>query len=104
MDNFYKHYIRLDANGFVIKAFSEAFESPEDGDILLTDKGIRQCNIDLHDMAYQGAPKWKYINNTLTETTIEEKEAFISNLPTSPPSQEERLAAVENALLESLLA
>ena len=104
MDNFYKHYIRLNAENHVIKAFSEAFEAPEKDDILLTDQGIRQCNIDLHHMAYQGAYKYKYINNTLTETTTEEKEAYLSTLPASPPSHEDRLAAVESALLESLLA
>jgi len=104
MDNYYEHYIRLNELNQVIYAFSRAFEEPLKTDILYTDKGIRQCNIDLYDMAYQGAYKYKYINNTLTETTTEEKEAYLLTLPASPPSQEDRLAAVESALLESLLA
>jgi len=95
MDNFYKHYIRLNENNQVIKAFSEAFEQPEAADILLTDKGIRQCNIDLHDMAYSGAPKWKWDGKALVEATAAEKAAWQAKLPPAPPSQEELIKALQ---------
>lgn len=95
MDNYYKHYIRLDANGYVIKAFSEAFEQPEATDILLTDKGIRQCNIDLFDMAYSGAPRWKWDGKALAETTTAERQAWVAALPPAPPSQEELIKALQ---------
>ena len=38
MDDFYnKHYVRLDANGNVVKGFSDAFEEPKTGDICINE-------------------------------------------------------------------
>lgn len=35
----YKHYIRLDSVGRVIKGFSDAFEQPEETDICINEDG-----------------------------------------------------------------
>lgn len=44
----YKHYIRINSQNRIIAAFSDAFLSPQDGDILYRETDERHFNIDLH--------------------------------------------------------
>ena len=40
MDDYYnKHYITVDENSYIIGGFSDAFKQPQDGDMLINDKG-----------------------------------------------------------------
>ncbi|WP_179085709.1 MULTISPECIES: hypothetical protein [Paenibacillus] len=43
----YKHYIRVEADGNVIHAFSNVFEQPESDNILVTEASGRHFNLDL---------------------------------------------------------
>jgi len=42
---FHKHYIRTDAKNRIIHGFSSAFESPQDGDILINENGGRHFEL-----------------------------------------------------------
>jgi len=59
-----KHYIELDGI-FIIKSFSDAFETPLETDIFIEDGG-RHYNLDL--LRKDGLSKYKYINNEMVET------------------------------------
>jgi len=59
-----KHYIRLDGI-FIVKSFSDAFETPLETDIFIEDGG-RHYNLDL--LRKDGLSKYKYINNEMVET------------------------------------
>lgn len=70
----YKHYIRVDGNTNIIKAFSDAFEQPEEGDICITEDGDRHFNLDIFEIQ-TNAYKYKWVNNTITEKTLDEQYA-----------------------------
>lgn len=101
-----KHYIRLCDNNVIIKGFSDAYESPTELDICINEQGGRQFqingsyNTDLKTM--DGAHLYKYVNETIVETTQEERTAELVALPAPivPPSLEERLEMVETLLIE----
>jgi len=61
-----KHYIRVDENSFVIKAFSDAFEQPIEGDICVDVDCCRHYNLDLY--REDGLPKLKYVDGEIVET------------------------------------
>lgn len=71
----YKHYIRLD-NGYIVKAFSSAFEQPQEGDICIAETAERHYNLDLFTMT--GAPRYKWVDGQMVETTAEEQQAWIT--------------------------
>lgn len=75
LDN-YKHYIRTDASGFVIKAFSDAFEQTQEDDICVAETGERHYNPDLFTLI--GAPKYKWVDGQMVETTAEEQQEWIT--------------------------
>ncbi|CAH1054024.1 hypothetical protein [Paenibacillus pseudetheri] len=63
----YSHYIRVDTDGNVIHAFSDAFEQAKDGDILVTEGGSRHFNLDLW---YNGViPRWYVTGDEMIERT-----------------------------------
>lgn len=41
----YKHYIVVDEEGFIIDGFSDAFRSPDPGDICINPEGDRQFEL-----------------------------------------------------------
>jgi hypothetical protein len=41
----YKHYIRLNADNYIIKGFSTVFEQPQPGDICINDDGSYQFRL-----------------------------------------------------------
>jgi enolase len=69
--NYNRHYIRLDGN-LIVKAFSDAFEQPEEGDICVNENGGRHFNLDLY--REDGLPRYKYDyeNELILETTNED--------------------------------
>lgn len=64
-----KHYIRLDLDGYVIHAYSDAFESFIDGDICIEENGGRQLIINgimnPPILSFAGTPIYKYENNEI---------------------------------------
>lgn len=64
-----RHYIRIDNNKNIIKAFSDKFEQPENNDICVNEDGGRHFNLDLLiDNIY----KYKWKSKKIVEKTIEE--------------------------------
>jgi hypothetical protein len=91
----YKHYIRVDADGNVIHAFSDAFEqATKDGDILLTDNGSRHFNLDLW---YNSViPRWYVTGDEITERTNAEVTSLWQQYQAShppAPSELDRIGA-----------
>ena len=68
--NEYKHYIRVSEEGFVTKAFSNAFEQPLDTDICVNEDGGRHYNLNLN--REDGLSKYKFADGVFTETTDED--------------------------------
>lgn len=59
------HYIRTNAKGLVIHAFSSDFEQPLQNDILYAENAGRHFNLDL--FLEPGIYKWKLSNGKLSE-------------------------------------
>lgn len=104
MDNYNKHYIRLDADSNIIKGFSNAFEQPQDGDICINEQGGRhfelfgQINPQLRNE--QGVYLYRYIDGELIVKTTEEIDAEMP-MPKQPvPTLEQQVQALSVALLE----
>ena len=99
----HNHYIRLEGNK-VIKGFSDAFEEPQEGDILIAENAGRhfeydgQVNPPLSDE--DGIPAYKYAKNKMGKRTKAEIEADRKALPAPEPSEMERLKGdVERLIL-----
>lgn len=83
----YKHYIRLDSVGRVIKGFSDAFEQPEETDICINEDGGYQFrlasdgqeNPPLMDM--DGIALYKYEGDAVAARSADEIEADRAALP-----------------------
>lgn len=73
----YKHYIRVNDNGEVIAAFCNAFQEPQDGDILICETNERHFNLPLQ---VDGVYKYTYNNNELKERTQSEIDTIASPL------------------------
>ena len=54
----YKHYIRIDKDKNIIKTFTDAFETPEENDILIEGNGARHFVVNLVDV--NGTSLYKY--------------------------------------------
>jgi len=75
-----KHYIRLDGTT-IIKGFSDAFETPEETDILINEDGGRHFEIEIDSEILtnpsliddSGKYKYKYESDTVSEKTESEK-------------------------------
>jgi hypothetical protein len=68
----YKHYIRINSNNEIIHAFSDAFQSPEETDILLGETEERHCQFQVMSDKYIGKYKYKYVDGEIIEKTEEE--------------------------------
>lgn len=60
----YKHYIRVNDNSEVIAAFSNAFQLPSEGDILLRETEERHCNLELQR---EGEYLWAWDGTTMIQ-------------------------------------
>ena len=104
MNKVYRHYIRLDLEGRIIKGFSDAFEQPIDGDICINEQGGRHfgmfgvINPPLTDM--QGIYLYKYVDGVEAERTSEEIQRDIDAIAcVSEITDSQRISALENALI-----
>lgn len=66
-----KHYITKDENNIITNAFSDAFETSQENDICINEKGGRHYNLEITDG--RGKYKYKYVNKKITERTEAEK-------------------------------
>ena len=106
MEEFYnKHYVRLDTNGSIIKAFSDAFEQPEANDICVNEQGGRHFELDSVSnppvINTQGQPIYHFTANVITEWTEEERNTLYHIAPPAPTEAEvlkEQLSAQQIAL------
>ena len=95
------HYIRLDGDK-IIKGFSDAFEQPLKGDILIAENADRHfilndvINPPLKDD--QGIPLYKYVSGKVEVRTQAEIDADIANIPPPPLSETEKLRAEVDAV------
>ena len=63
-----KHYIRLNKDGFISKAFSDAFEQPIKDDILVKEGGRHYHLLDMY--SDEGVLQLKYIDEKITKVTV----------------------------------
>jgi len=101
----YKHYIRTNEAGEIIHGFSDAFEAPQDGDILVLENGPRHFHeawpVPLTNE--RGQYRFKLVNGEKVERSQEELDAEWAQRPPEPPTLEERVKATEDLLLNILL-
>ena len=73
---FNKHYIRVNAEGMIIKGFSDAFEQPIEGDILINEKGGRhfEINGETNPSLFDNnmCHIFRFENNTIRKSTEDE--------------------------------
>lgn len=94
------HYIRTDTNGIVILAFSDAFPeiaTPEPTDICVATDAGRHYNPQLTNERGQYLYKWD--GTQMVERSQSELDTEWSARPAPPPSENDRLASLEAALL-----
>ena len=65
------HYIKINDNNEIIKAFSTAFEVAEAGDICVNETGDRHFNLDLRDMK-TNEYRLKWVDDEIVEKSPEE--------------------------------
>lgn len=93
----YKHYVTVDSNGYIIDGFVE------DGTRFATEtdhyigEGIRQFALDLRD--HRGMPLYVWRDGKMKEASDAERQAWIAALPAKKPDHEDRLLAIEKAIL-----
>ncbi|REK59895.1 MAG: hypothetical protein C6W55_00585 [Thermobacillus sp.] len=101
----YNHYIRLNEAGEVVHGFSDAFEQPQDGDILVLENGPRHFHQvwpwPIVNERGQYISRW--IDGQRVERSQEELDAEWSQRPPAPPTIEQRLKAIEELNLGILL-
>lgn len=106
----YKHYIRLDSTGRIVKGFSDAFEQPQDRDICINDDGGYQFRFFPNStenpplMDYDGIPLYKYVDGTVMLRSAGEIEADRAAIqqPVTIPSMQDIINANIMARLATL--
>jgi hypothetical protein len=103
--NGYKHYIRINESNDVIHGFSDAFEQPQEGDILILEDGPRHFHEAFPDLLTnaRGQFRFKWSDGHIVERTQQELDAEWAQRPPAPPTLEERVKATEDFLLNILL-
>jgi hypothetical protein len=96
----YKHYIRLNEAGTIVYGFSNAFEQPQDGDILVNVDGPRHFHEAFTDPLTNDRGQYRFKwDGEVVERTQQELDDEWAGLPPQPPTSEERLASAEAAVL-----
>jgi hypothetical protein len=93
----YNHYIRINADDIVIYRFSDAFETSQDGDICVATNAGRHYNDPYTNERGQYIYRWTGTDQVLRDQV--ELDAEWATRPPSPPSESDRLAAAEAAIL-----
>jgi hypothetical protein len=97
----YNHYIRTNEAGIVIHGFSDAFEQPQDGDILVLENGPRHFHEAWPEPLRneRGQYLFRWIDGQCVERSQEELDAEWAQRPPGPPTLQQRLEAAEQALI-----
>lgn len=78
-----KHYIRLDSDGYIIKAYSDAFEQPIDGDICIEEHGARQLVVNgvTNPTMFSSNrnPLYRYVNNQIVSEEKINKQSLLDS-------------------------
>jgi hypothetical protein len=101
----YCHYIRLNGSGIIVHGFSDAFEAPQPGDILIVEDGPRHFHEAFPDPLQneRGQFRFRWADGQIVERTQQELDAEWAQRPPAPPTLEERVKATEDLLLNILL-
>ena len=105
---FNHHYIRTNADGNITTGFSDAFEQPQENDILINNQGGYQFRLfpdgeeNPNLITYDGIALYRWTEGTVEQRTEEEIQTERNRIPQPAPcpTQEERIAAVEAAIVE----
>lgn len=84
----HKHYIRIDANNIIIYGFSDAFEQPITGDLLLSGQDGRHFQFQLSND--RGQFIYKLINGAMVARTQEELDVEWNSRPPAPKTAEQK--------------
>lgn len=103
---YYKHFIRTNEAMIITHGFSSAFEQPIDGDNMIGENDIRHFNEFFPDpiINERGQFRFKWEGKMVTPRTTQELEEEWSNRPPSPPTDKERIEALEQAILAMMEA
>lgn len=103
----YKHYVRIDNNNFIIKGFSDLFETPLETDICICESGrghftlFGETNPSL--IGLNNFPKYKYINNEILPTTGDDYLVFKQSIKRTITEQE-KLSDMVNCLFDDYIS
>jgi len=101
----YKHYIRINEAGTIVHGFSDAFEQPQDGDILIVEDGPRHFHLYWPEplVNERGQYRYKWIGGQRVERSQAELDAEWAARPPAPLTpNEQRLADLELAFADFL--
>lgn len=99
----FRHYIKIDDRNRVLHGYSDAFELPEQGDICINEQAGRHFELfgQVNPLitTAEGVPMYKWDGEQVVERTEQEIQADVDALPPHLPSAQERLEALEQAML-----
>jgi len=98
----YKHYVRLNEQGSIIKRFSDAFEQPQTGDICIAENAGRHYNDSVFNERLQYTFKWDGTAEVLRSQA--ELDAEWSARPPEPPSIADKVAHLQAESVDNMLA
>lgn len=96
----YKHYIRVNDDGFIVYGFSDAFEDAMDGDICIQEDGPRHFSLVWPEplVNERGQYLYRWIDGVRQARSQDELETEWNAQPPSPPTEIERLRQEVNEL------
>jgi len=98
----YKHYIRINEQGIIVKRFSDAFEQPRSSDICVAENAGRHYNAPVHNERGQFAFKW---NGTGEEARSQAELDFEWGVrPPVPPSIADKVAHLQTESVDTMVA
>lgn len=107
-----RHFIEVDENGNITKGWSDAFAPATENAICINEQGGYQFRLwpegeeNPNLLTMDGIALYKWDGEQVVERTEEEIAADRAAIPTPPvmPTYEERLAAMESAMLTMAMA
>ena len=97
----YNHYIRTNESNDVIHGFSDAFETPEPGDILVLENGPRHFQEAFPESLRneRGQFRFRWQDGQIVERSQQELDDEWAQRPPAPPTLQQRVEAAEQALI-----
>jgi len=93
----YQIYVRIDQAGTIVHGFTSAFETPQDGDILLYNIGPRHFHFFWPEplINERGQFRYKWTGSAIEERTQQELDDEWATRPPVPPTPQDRIATLE---------